>query len=78
MSWQPYAARPDSTVTGTLLQWENVGDANHAARTVLAWLPPSYDSQPEKRYPVDYFHDGQNVFDAATSYNLSEWGPTRR
>ncbi|QLG10248.1 alpha/beta hydrolase [Deinococcus sp. D7000] len=74
MSWQPYAARPDSTVTGTLLQWENVGDANHAARTVLAWLPPSYDSQPEKRYPVDYFHDGQNVFDAATSYNLSEWG----
>lgn len=74
MSWQPYAALPDSTVTGTLLQWEDVGNANHAARTILAWLPPSYESQPEKRYPVVYFHDGQNVFDAATSYNISEWG----
>lgn len=74
MSWQPYAAREGSTVTGTLLQWEGVGDARHAARTVLAWLPPSYRSQPEKRYPVVYLHDGQNVFDTATSYNLSEWG----
>ena len=74
MSWEPYAALPDSTVTGTLLQWEGVGDAKHAPRTILAWLPPSYASQPDKRYPVIYLHDGQNVFDAATSYNLSEWG----
>ncbi|BDP42499.1 hypothetical protein DAETH_24680 [Deinococcus aetherius] len=73
MSWRPYAARPDSTVTGTLLQWEGVGDANHAPRTLLAWLPPSYDTDPNRRYPVVYFHDGQNVFDAATS-NSGEWG----
>ncbi len=73
MSWQPYAALPESTVTGTLLQWEGVGDAHHAPRTILAWLPPSYESQPDNRYPVIYFHDGQNVFDAAISYNLSEW-----
>lgn len=72
MSWQPYAARPDSTVTGTLLQWEGVRDANHAARTLLAWLPPSYAEEPERCYPVVYFHDGQNVFDAATSYS-GEW-----
>ncbi|WP_216328483.1 alpha/beta hydrolase [Deinococcus aestuarii] len=73
MSWRPYEARPESTVTGTLLQWEGVGDANHAPRTLLAWLPPSYDQEPERRYPVVYFHDGQNVFDAATNPFGAEW-----
>lgn len=73
MSWAPYAVLPDSTVTGTLLQWPGVGDAAHAHRTLLAWLPPSYAAQPERRYPVVYFHDGQNVFDEATSFS-GEWG----
>ena len=40
--WRSYAALPDSTVTGTLLQWDGVGDADHAPRPLLAWLPPSY------------------------------------
>jgi predicted alpha/beta superfamily hydrolase len=31
-------------------------------RMVRVWLPPGYDSGKE-RYPVVYFHDGQNVFD---------------
>ncbi|MEF2279240.1 alpha/beta hydrolase-fold protein [Deinococcus sp. YIM 134068] len=73
MTWRPYAARPESTVTGTLLEWEGVEDANHAPRTLLAWLPPSYEREPERRYPVVYFHDGQNVFDAATNPFGSEW-----
>lgn len=72
MSWRPYAVREGSTVTGTLLEWPGLGDAHHAPRTTLAWLPPSYHDEPERRYPVAYFHDGQNVFDAATS-NSGEW-----
>ena len=31
-------------------------------RIVRVWLPPGYD-QGKERYPVAYFHDGQNVFD---------------
>jgi len=31
------------------------------SREVRVWLPPSYD-EGEARYPVVYFHDGQNVF----------------
>ena len=38
------------------------------------WLPPGYATSPERRYPVVYFHDGQNVFDAATSFLGIEWG----
>lgn len=70
-TWQPYAAQQHSTVTGTLRQLAGVQDANLPPRTVLVWLPPSYATSPQ-RYPVIYFHDGQNVFDDATSFS-GEW-----
>ena len=41
-------------------------------RRVWVYLPPDYATSG-KRYPVLYMHDGQNVFDAATSY-AGEWG----
>ena len=31
-------------------------------RDVIVWLPPGYDSEPNKRYPVLYMHDGGSVF----------------
>jgi predicted alpha/beta superfamily hydrolase len=41
-------------------------------RTILVWLPPEYQTNPHTRYPVLYLHDGQNVFDASTSF-AGEW-----
>ena len=41
-------------------------------RVVRVYLPPSYEST-SKRYPVLYMHDGQNLFDDATSF-IGEWG----
>lgn len=41
-------------------------------RTVRLYLPPSYGGGT-RRYPVVYMHDGQNLFDDATSY-AGEWG----
>jgi metallo-beta-lactamase class B len=41
-------------------------------RRVWIYLPPDYASSGT-RYPVLYMHDGQNLFDAATSY-AGEWG----
>lgn len=41
-------------------------------RRVWLYLPPGYATS-HRRYPVLYLHDGQNVFDAATSY-AGEWG----
>ena len=39
-------------------------------RDVLVYLPPGYDAPGNRarRYPVLYLHDGQNVFDGATSF----------
>src|SRR4029077_4606470 len=42
---------------------------NH--RDVLVYLPPSYPVSG-RHYPTIYMHDGQNLFDAATSY-AGEW-----
>jgi predicted alpha/beta superfamily hydrolase len=42
-------------------------------RRVWIYLPNDYDSAPARRYPVMYMHDGQNVFDASTSFS-GEWG----
>lgn len=39
---------------------------------LIVYLPPGYASAPERRYPVLYLHDGQNLFDAATSF-AGEW-----
>ncbi|WP_290780034.1 alpha/beta hydrolase-fold protein [Arenimonas sp.] len=44
-----------------------------AARRIDVWLPPSYALQPERRYPVLYLHDGQNLFDGALSYGGVDW-----
>ena len=41
-------------------------------RPLRIYLPRSYQTS-ERRYPVLYMHDGQNLFDAATSY-AGEWG----
>ncbi|WP_333609430.1 alpha/beta hydrolase [Arsukibacterium sp.] len=41
------------------------------SRQVRLYLPPSYTSS-DKRYPVLYMHDGQNLFDDATAF-AGEW-----
>ena len=43
-------------------------------RDILVYLPPSYRRSPRRHYPVLYFQDGQNVFDAATAFAGVEWG----
>ncbi len=42
-------------------------------RDVLVYLPPGYSIFSRKHFPVLYLHDGQNVFDAATSFAGVEW-----
>jgi predicted alpha/beta superfamily hydrolase len=37
-------------------------------RDLIVYLPPGYDEQPDRRFPVLYLHDGQNLFDGATSF----------
>lgn len=63
----------EGQITGTVkyhrkLKWEGLQD-----RDVVVWLPPGYDEHPDKRYPVLYMHDGQNMFDPQTSAFGVDW-----
>jgi predicted alpha/beta superfamily hydrolase len=44
------------------------------AHTLTVHMPPEYDLHPYHRYPVLYLHDGQNLFDAHTSFAGVPWG----
>ena len=33
------------------------------AHDVIVCVPPEYELEPQRRFPVLYLHDGQNVFD---------------
>jgi enterochelin esterase-like enzyme len=50
------------------------GDGLEQPRDLIVWLPPNYDQQPQRRYPVIYLQDGQNLFDQSQSYRGVEWG----
>jgi len=37
-------------------------------RDLIVYLPPGYERHSSQRYPILYLHDGQNLFDGATSF----------
>src|SRR6187549_3675373 len=38
------------------------------ARQITVYLPPGYDEHSERRYPVLYAQDGQNLFDPQRAF----------
>ena len=61
-------------VTGILRTHENMPSRFVDARRIDVWLPPGYEQDPLRRFPVLYMHDGQNLFDPALSYIGVDWG----
>ena len=78
--WLPYEKVHGKrhSVTGTVYVWPSlVSDKLSHVREITVYVPPSVandDSAADtgRRYPVIYFHDGQNMFDSHTSY-VGEW-----
>ncbi|MEW6556668.1 MAG: alpha/beta hydrolase-fold protein, partial [Elusimicrobiota bacterium] len=62
------------TLTGNIKFHENFyAKKLNNKRTIIVYLPPNYEKNIKKRYPVLYMHDGQNIFDSATSFIGIEW-----
>lgn len=63
-------------VTGTVERLTPLDSKFVDRRAVDVWLPPSYFTMEgrERRHPVLYVHDGQNVFDPAASFIGVDWG----
>ena len=64
-----HTATPQVRVLATSFVMPQLG----RRRRVWVYLPADYARNAARRFPVLYLHDGQNVFDAATSYG-GEWG----
>ncbi len=75
-TWQDYvthAVQRRSHVAGSLKILKDLWSPQlHNRRDVLVYLPPSY-AHGERRYPVIYMQDGQNLFDPATSFGGVTW-----
>ena len=63
----------EGQVTGTVKRLGKFSYEGILPREVVVWLPPDYDAFPEKRFPVLYMHDGQNLFDPKTSFTGIDW-----
>ncbi len=68
---------PDKTtsITGDLEVFQVRSAYLANSRSVRVWLPPGYNepANAERRYPILYMNDGQNLFDRATSFGGHEW-----
>ncbi|MCK4408688.1 MAG: hypothetical protein KAW67_01295 [Candidatus Eisenbacteria sp.] len=76
LNWRDYSGEKEIyTVVGDIRHHEDFpSTALGNTRSVLVYLPPGYEEDGERRYPVLYMHDGQNIFDVATSFIGVEWG----
>jgi predicted alpha/beta superfamily hydrolase len=72
----PGGAQPGrrSTLSGDIRHHPVFGSQFVRARDVWVYLPPGYAADSARRYPVVYLHDGNNVFNEATSFLGVEWG----
>lgn len=62
-------AQQPHTLTGDIRAHKSVhSNILKNDRDVIVYLPPGYDSAKSRRYSVFYMHDGQNLFDGATSF----------
>ena len=64
-----------TTATGDLRLHEFYSRIFRNTRYVRVWLPPGYDepANSSRRYPVLYLNDGQNLFEASSSFTGVEW-----
>jgi predicted alpha/beta superfamily hydrolase len=75
---EPGSAAPAirvQSVAGELRLHEFRSRIFHNTRFLRVWLPPGYDDaqNSSRQYPVFYLNDGQNLFEASTSFTGVEW-----
>jgi len=64
-----------SGVEGRLVYWTDVtSEFLQPTRHVEIWLPPGYDTDTARRYPVLYMSDGQQLFDPRLGSTGTDWG----
>lgn len=73
MTIAAFGSEDDSTLVGNLDFFQMGSRSTKFLHGVRVWTPDNYDENPDKRYPVLYMLDGQNLFDDTTAF-AEEWG----
>lgn len=74
IDWSDVAFPAHGGITGTVRYHHAMeSEKLQYTRDVIVWLPPSYEKNTGKRYPVLYMHDGQNIIDPSTSSFGYDW-----
>lgn len=73
-NWADILSRPpEQVLTGNVRYLRDVNSQIlNRRRDIIVWLPPDYETNTSRRYPVLYMHDGQNLMDASTAF-AGEW-----
>lgn len=66
-----YTKYPDNLSLGTIQRIDSFPSKYVRPRTVDIWLPTNYSDK--QKYAVLYMHDGQMLFDSASTWNKQEW-----
>lgn len=60
--------------SGEIVWWSDFAPAQAVGVSdIWVWLPAGYATHPERRFPVLYMHDAQNIFDRRLSNFDKEW-----
>jgi predicted alpha/beta superfamily hydrolase len=74
IGWKDFGFKIEGGITGTVRYHRGLRTNDLPnPRDVIVWLPPSYEKEKTKRYPVLYMHDGQNIIDPTTSFGGFDW-----
>jgi predicted alpha/beta superfamily hydrolase len=55
------------------IDWDFHVPGQYKSHPLRIYTPDAYDHEPERRFPVLYMHDGQNVFAHPASARLETW-----
>jgi predicted alpha/beta superfamily hydrolase len=64
----PAAATPSDLKSRLRLHQQFASRVEDEKHDFIVYLPPMYEAEPDRRYPVLYLQDGQNLFDPDTSF----------
>ncbi len=65
----PPAADPGELQSRLRLHPQFASQVEEEKHDFVVYLPPMYDTEPDRRYPVLYMQDGQNLFDPETCFS---------
>jgi len=66
------AGKAQSTASANVSSFTLYSPELDVEKKIWVYLPVGYQTDSKKKYPVLYMHDGQNIFDKATSF-AGEW-----